>query len=55
MFQSSVMEPAKNYPGTTSPISLEGPKPMDLKLSEKLEEAMRPHGVFESEEEMSHR
>nr|XP_011421945.1 poly(A) polymerase beta isoform X2 [Crassostrea gigas] len=49
------MEPAKNYPGITSPISLEGPKPVDLKLSEKLEEAMRPHGVFESEEEMSHR
>lgn len=49
------MEPAKNYLGITSPISLEGPKLVDLKLSEKLEEAMRPHGVFESEEEMSHR
>ncbi|XP_022330702.2 poly(A) polymerase beta-like isoform X2 [Crassostrea virginica] len=49
------MEPTKSYPGITSPISLEGPKPLDLKLSEKMEEAMRPHGVFESEAEMSHR
>ncbi|XP_061164398.1 poly(A) polymerase beta-like [Saccostrea echinata] len=49
------LETTKNYPGITSPISLEGPKPLDLKLSEKLEEAMRPHGVFESEAEMSHR
>lgn len=49
------MAPAKNYLGITSPISLEGPKPVDQKLSEKLEEAMRPHGVFESEEKMSHR
>ncbi|XP_062574403.1 poly(A) polymerase beta-like isoform X1 [Saccostrea cucullata] len=49
------LEQTKSYPGITSPISLEGPKPLDLKLSEKLEEAMRPHGVFESEAEMSHR
>lgn len=54
-FLVAVMEPTKSYPGITSPISLEGPKPLDLKLSEKMEEAMRPHGVFESEAEMSHR
>lgn len=45
----------KMYPGITSPISLEGPKQVDLKLSQKLEETMRPYGVFESEEELAHR
>ncbi|XP_048736452.1 poly(A) polymerase type 3-like isoform X2 [Ostrea edulis] len=49
------LEATKSYPGITSPISLDGPKPVDLKLSQKLEEAMGPHGVFESEAEMSHR
>ncbi|XP_050405293.1 poly(A) polymerase type 3 isoform X1 [Patella vulgata] len=39
----------------TSPISLADPKPLDLELSKKLEEALRPHGVFESEEELAHR
>ncbi|XP_060574227.1 poly(A) polymerase type 3-like isoform X2 [Ruditapes philippinarum] len=43
------------YPGITSPISLDGPKPVDLKLSAKLEETMRPFGVFESDEELAHR
>ncbi|XP_045174821.1 poly(A) polymerase type 3-like isoform X2 [Mercenaria mercenaria] len=46
---------SQKYPGITSPISLEGPKPVDLKLSAKLEETMRPFGVFESEEELAHR
>lgn len=45
----------KHYPGITSPISLDKPKPLDLKLSAKLEESMRPYGVFESEEELAHR
>lgn len=45
----------KNYPGVTSPINLDLPKPLDLKLTEKLEETMRPYGVFESEEELAHR
>ncbi|KAK7493384.1 hypothetical protein BaRGS_00015284 [Batillaria attramentaria] len=43
------------YPGVTGPISLAEPKPFDLELSDKLEEAMRPHGVFESEAELAHR
>lgn len=45
----------KNYPGVTSPINLDLPKPLDLKLTAKLEETMRPYGVFESEEELAHR
>lgn len=45
----------QKYPGITSPISLEGPKPVDVKLSKKLEETMRPFGVFESDEELAHR
>nr|KAG5704241.1 hypothetical protein BaRGS_012529 [Batillaria attramentaria] len=39
----------------SGPISLAEPKPFDLELSDKLEEAMRPHGVFESEAELAHR
>jgi len=45
----------QKYPGITSPISFDGPKPVDLKLSKKLEEIMRPFGVFESEEALAHR
>lgn len=45
----------QKYPGITSPISLEGPKPIDEKLSKKLEDTMRPYGVFESDEELAHR
>jgi hypothetical protein len=44
-----------NYPGVTSPISLAEPKPHDLQLTEKLQEAMMPHEVFESEAELAHR
>ncbi|XP_046364762.2 poly(A) polymerase type 3-like [Haliotis rufescens] len=43
------------YPGVTSPISLAEPKAFDLELSLKLEETLRPFGVFESEEELAHR
>ncbi|KAJ8308538.1 hypothetical protein KUTeg_013412 [Tegillarca granosa] len=45
----------KIYPGITSPISLEGPKQVDLKLSQKLEESLRSYGVFESQQEVDHR
>ncbi|XP_041353058.1 poly(A) polymerase type 3-like isoform X2 [Gigantopelta aegis] len=45
----------QKFPGVTSPISLAYPKPFDNELSEKLEETLRPHGVFESEEELNHR
>lgn len=50
-----MMTAQQKYPGITSPISLEGPKPIDIKLSNKLEETMRPFGVFESEEDLAHR
>ncbi|XP_064623945.1 poly(A) polymerase type 3-like [Lineus longissimus] len=43
------------YPGITSPISLAGPKPFDEELTKKLEEAMKPFGVFECEIELAHR
>ena len=46
---------SQKYPGVTSPISLEGPKPLDEKLTEKLESTMRPFGVFESDEELAQR
>jgi len=39
----------------TSPISLAEPKPADIKLSKELEEALKPHGCFESQEELNHR
>lgn len=45
----------RQYPGITSPISLEGPKSSDQELSQKLELALRPFGVFETEEELAHR
>jgi len=45
----------QKYPGITSPISLEGPKPIDEKQSVILEETMRPYGVFESEGDLAHR
>ena len=37
---------SQKYPGITSPISLAEPKPLDLELSKKVEEAMTPHGYF---------
>lgn len=49
------MDSAQKYPGITSPISVEGPKPIDQKLTAKLVETMKPFGVFESEEDLSHR
>lgn len=49
------MSETPKYPGITSPISLQGPKALDEELSRKIEEAMRPHGVFETEEELAKR
>lgn len=46
---------AAKYPGITSPISLSGPLPIDIELSKKLEETMKPFGVFESEAELAKR
>lgn len=46
--------PQKTY-GITSPITLAGPKPEDHQLTEQLVKALRPHGVFENEEELNHR
>ena len=45
----------KKYPGITSPINLSMPTPMDLELSKKLEEAMKPYGVFDTEEDLAKR
>ena len=50
-----MMESSLKYPGVTAPISLEGAKPLDEKLTQKLEDTMRPFGVFESEEELTQR
>ncbi|PVD25757.1 hypothetical protein C0Q70_13417 [Pomacea canaliculata] len=55
MAQDTLSGGNNSYPGVTSPISLAEPKQADLELSDKLEEALRPHGVFESEAEMAHR
>ena len=46
---------SQKYPGITSPISLAEPKPHDLELSKKVEEAMRPYGTFESDQELAKR
>ena len=39
----------------TAPISLAGPDPSDDERTQKLIEAMKPHDVFETEEELNHR
>ena len=44
-----------SHKGITSPISLSEPTPADEDLSAKLEESMRPHGVFEDEAELAKR
>ncbi|XP_052828608.1 poly(A) polymerase beta isoform X4 [Octopus bimaculoides] len=55
MLEPKEKEKEKQYPGITSPISFEGPKSSDQELSHKLELALRPYGVFETEEELNHR
>eukprot|EP00088_Acartia_fossae_P040415 TRINITY_DN4209_c0_g1_i9.p1 TRINITY_DN4209_c0_g1~~TRINITY_DN4209_c0_g1_i9.p1 ORF type:complete len:630 (-),score=201.37 TRINITY_DN4209_c0_g1_i9:369-2258(-) len=41
--------------GMTAPISAAGPEQKDLDLTKQLEDALRPHDVFESDEELNHR
>jgi len=59
MWTSAKMSPALNTTaktlGMTAPISTAGPEPKDLELADQLQEALMPHGVFESEEELNHR
>ncbi|XP_067421297.1 poly(A) polymerase gamma isoform X3 [Emydura macquarii macquarii] len=56
MCRNSMLEnqPQKHY-GITSPISLTPPKEIDYIYTQKLIEAMKPFGVFEDEDELSHR
>ncbi|XP_039594841.1 poly(A) polymerase gamma isoform X2 [Polypterus senegalus] len=49
-----LQQPQKHY-GITSSISLAFPREIDNLYTQKLIEAMRPFGVFEEEEELSHR
>ncbi|KAI1897793.1 hypothetical protein AGOR_G00086930 [Albula goreensis] len=46
---------APKHFGITSPISLAPPKESDLLLTRRLEEALRPYGVFEEELELQRR
>ena len=46
--------PKRNY-GLTSPISLAGPTPYDLKCTEALIELLKAFDAFESDEEFKHR
>jgi len=39
----------------TAPINTEEPKPADIELTLALEASLRPHGCFESDEELNHR
>jgi len=41
--------------GMTAPISTAGPEARDLELSAELETSLKPHGCFETEEELNHR
>jgi len=41
--------------GMTAPISTAGPEARDLELTAELEESLKPHGCFETEEELNHR
>merc|ERR1719210_3165443 len=41
--------------GMTAPISTAGPESRDLELTAQLQESLRPHGCFESDEELNHR
>ena len=48
-------EEQRTHLGMTAPISLSQPTEADVLRTEALVEAMQPHGVFESEEELNHR
>uniref|UniRef100_T1JA32 polynucleotide adenylyltransferase n=1 Tax=Strigamia maritima TaxID=126957 RepID=T1JA32_STRMM len=41
--------------GMTSAISLAPPKPIDIQRTKELEEALKPYGIFETDEELNHR
>ena len=41
--------------GMTAPITVQGPEPRDIELTMQLQEALIPHGCFESDEELNHR
>lgn len=43
------------YVGVTAPLSIAEPTQLDLDLSKKLEESMKPYGVFEGPEELAKR
>ena len=42
---------ASGYPGMTPPLLIADPSPRDLELSERLEQTLRDHDLFESDEE----
>jgi poly(A) polymerase len=41
--------------GVTSAISLDGPKPFDTQKTTELEETLKTHGCYESDDEFRHR
>jgi len=53
--QQQAMNQQNRNLGMTSAISMATPKPLDLLKTKELEEALVPHGVSESEEELNHR
>ncbi|XP_008213758.1 poly(A) polymerase type 3-like [Nasonia vitripennis] len=46
---------ARKIVGLTSAISLDGPNPSDLRRTNELEDVLKLHQIFESQEEMKHR
>uniref|UniRef100_A0A8B9LL10 Poly(A) polymerase n=1 Tax=Astyanax mexicanus TaxID=7994 RepID=A0A8B9LL10_ASTMX len=54
MVKKTAQQTPKHY-GITSPISLVLPKELDLVLTQKLTEALKPFGVFEEELELQRR
>jgi len=52
--QSQIMSQPRNL-GMTSAISMATPKPIDLVKTKELEEALIPHRVTETDEELDHR
>ena len=49
-----ILNQARNL-GMTSAISMAMPKPLDLQKTKELAEALAPHGVSETDEELNHR
>ncbi|KAI9281581.1 Poly(A) polymerase central domain-containing protein [Sporodiniella umbellata] len=45
-----MLETQNPYPGITLPLSLEGPKERDIKLTEELETALKLYGLYDSKE-----